>query len=151
MSSSKSTLKSILLDKLDEMASISRDAILSRAWSYPILGIWYSLGHPSLYRSAAPVILKAMLTSVGITVALFVFTYLPQVAFCALFSGPFAFFTAALMVLGESYAVITFVSKVFFFGQVRDRICRRSPMNSRSILDYLIPLKSTLYCFNKAT
>jgi len=125
MSSLESTagsVKSFLIEKLNETVTISRDAIVSRGWSYPILGIWYFVGHPSLYRSVAPVIFKALLTSIGITAVLFIFTYLPQVAFCALFSGPFAFFTAALMVLGESYAVITFVSKVFFFGRVQDKI-----------------------------
>lgn len=126
MSSTADSAKSILVEKLTEIASISRDAVLSRGWSYPILGIWYFVGHPSLYRSVAPVILKALLASIGITAALFIFTYLPQVAFCALFSGPFAFLTAALMVLGESYAVITFASKVFFFGQAQDTICTLS-------------------------
>jgi len=99
-----------------------RDAVLSGAWWYPLHGMLYFISHPSLYRSVAPTLGKALVTSVVITGTLFFFTYLPQVAFCALFSGPFALATAALMVLGESYVLITIVSKAFFLGQAQDRI-----------------------------
>lgn len=54
---------------------------------------------------------------------MFVFTYLPQVAFCALFSGPLAFVAAAAMVLGESYALISVFSKAFFLTRAQDNIC----------------------------
>lgn len=108
---------------LTEVSVLSKDAVLSRAWSYPLLGIAYLISHPKLYSAVAPVVLKAMLTSLGITGAMFFFTYLPQVAFCALFSGPLAFVPAAVMVLGESYALVTFVSKAFFLSAAQDRIC----------------------------
>lgn len=108
--------KSILAEKLDETVTISRDAITSGGWSYPFLGILYFASHPSLYRAVAPVLIKCLVASLGITGGLFIFTYLPQVAFCALFSGPFAFITAAVMVLGEAYAIILVVSKAFFLG-----------------------------------
>ncbi|TFK42803.1 hypothetical protein BDQ12DRAFT_597801 [Crucibulum laeve] len=124
-SNSKSTAditKSIIAEKLTETAVISRDAVLSRGWSYPLLGITYFISHPSLYRAVAPTLVKALATSVGITMGLFFFTYLPQVAFCALFSGPFAFFTAALMVFSEAYVLITMVSKAFFLSAAQDRI-----------------------------
>ncbi|KAF4615072.1 hypothetical protein D9613_002851 [Agrocybe pediades] len=116
------SLKSTLSNHILEAASLSRDAALSNAWSYPILGITYLISHPSLYKSVAPVLFKAVATSVGITAALFFFTYLPQVAFCALFSGPFAFLTAALMVFGEAYAIVSVVSKAFFLNAAQDRI-----------------------------
>lgn len=115
--------KSILAEKLNETVTISRDAITSGGWSYPFLGILYFASHPSLYRAVAPILIKCLLASLGITGGLFIFTYLPQVAFCALFSGPFAFITAAVMVLGEAYAIILVVSKAFFLGQAQDQIC----------------------------
>ncbi|KAJ6547190.1 hypothetical protein B0H19DRAFT_1164389 [Mycena capillaripes] len=105
-----------------EILTISRDAVLSGGWWYPLHGVWYFISHASLYRSIFPVIVKTLLTALGITVALFTFTYLPQVAFCALFSGPLAFATAALFVLGEAYAVIMFVSKAFFLGRAQDQL-----------------------------
>lgn len=114
---------SILTETLAEASVILRDVVISGAWWYPLHGVLYFISHPSLYRSVAPTLGKALVTSVGITGGMFFFTYLPQVAFCALFSGPFALATAALMVLGESYALITVVSKAFFLGQAQDRIC----------------------------
>jgi len=117
------SVKDTLSDHLLEITSLSRDALLSNAWSYPIIGVTYLVAHPALYKSVAPVLFKAVVTSVGITGTLFFFTYLPQVAFCALFSGPFAFVTAALMVLGEAYALVSIVSKTLFLNAAQDRIC----------------------------
>ncbi|KAJ7771833.1 hypothetical protein B0H16DRAFT_1514905 [Mycena metata] len=105
-----------------EILTVSRDAVLSGGWWYPLQGIFYFVSHASLYRSIFPVILKTLGAALAITFAMFAFTYLPQVAFCALFSGPLAFVTAALLVLGESYAVIMFVSKAFFLGRAQDQL-----------------------------
>jgi hypothetical protein len=113
---SKSTL-------VEKAVRISKDAILGGGWSYPLLGIIYFFSHPSLYHAVAPIIFKCVLVSIGITLALVIFTYLPQVAFCALFSGPLAFVAAATMVLGEAYAIILVVSKAFFLGRAQDLIC----------------------------
>lgn len=117
------SLRAAAADKLLDTAILSRDAVFSRAWTYPILGITYLGTHPSLYKAITPVIVKAVATSTGITAALFFFTYLPQVAFCALFSGPFAFVTAAVMVLSEAYVLVSIVSKAFFLSNAQDRIC----------------------------
>jgi hypothetical protein len=118
------TAKSILVEELTGTVTIAKEAVLSGGWSYPIRGIIYFVSHPSLYRAVAPVIFKCVLMSIGITLALFIFTYLPQVAFCALFSGPLAFVAAATMVLSEAYAVILVMSKVFFLGRAQDQICK---------------------------
>jgi len=120
------SIQAALVEHITEAATLSRDAVLSRAWAYPLLGITYLVSHPALYKSVAPVVLKAVTTSLGVTAAMFFFTYLPQVAFCALFSGPFAFLTAAVLVLGESYVVVTFVSKAFFLAAAQDRLCMSS-------------------------
>ncbi|KAF9001978.1 hypothetical protein BDQ17DRAFT_1243764 [Cyathus striatus] len=112
----------MLTELVTETATVSRDAILSIAWKYPLTGIVYFISRPSLYKAVAPTLVKVLLASLVITAALFFFTYLPQVAFCALFSGPFAFFTAALMVLGESYALITVFSKAFLLTSAQDKL-----------------------------
>ncbi len=111
-----------LLNTVQNTAILFRDALLSRAWSYPILGITYLATHPVLYKAVTPVISKAIATSIGITGALFFFTYLPQVAFCALFSGPLAFLTAAIMVFSEAYILVSIVAKTFL-NRAQDRIC----------------------------
>ncbi|KAJ7632290.1 hypothetical protein FB45DRAFT_912058 [Roridomyces roridus] len=105
-----------------QLGTLLKEGVVSGAWLYPLQGVLYLISHASLYRSISGVILKTLLTGLGVTAALFVFTYLPQVAFCALFSGPFAFATAALMVLGEAYVILMFVSKAFFLGRAQDQL-----------------------------
>ncbi|KAJ7470408.1 hypothetical protein FB451DRAFT_1253630 [Mycena latifolia] len=125
MSSSSSTTTRVtaaLEQKALEILSLSRDALVSGGWWYPLQGVLYFVSHGSLAASIFPVILNTLLAAIVITSAMFFFTYLPQVAFCALFSGPFAFATAALLVLGEAYAIILFVSKAFFLGHAQDQL-----------------------------
>ncbi|KAF9070707.1 hypothetical protein BDP27DRAFT_1382711 [Rhodocollybia butyracea] len=102
--------------------TIVKDALLSGAFIYPIHGLLYFISHPSLYRSVQPVLTKCLLVSGGITGAMFTFTYLPQVAFCAIFSGPLAFGAAAIMVLGESYALVLLVTKMFILEEAQNKI-----------------------------
>jgi hypothetical protein len=155
MSNSKSvanSAKDILLERITESVTISRDAVVSGGWSYPFLGILYFASHPSLYRAVAPILIKCVLASFGITLGLFIFAYLPQVAFCALFSGPFAFITAAVMVLGEAYAIILVVSKAFFLGQAQDQICALHTL-TKAACAYMCPahLQSMQSYCNKGT
>jgi len=49
--------------------------------------------------------------------AMFILTYLPQVALLAVVSGPLAFIAAIPAVLAESYVIITFISKTFINPQ----------------------------------
>jgi len=121
-SSTPARLTAALEQQVIEISSLSRDAVLSGGWWYPLQGIIYFISHASLAASILPVILKTLAAALGITLAMFTFTYLPQVAFCAIFSGPLAFATAALLVLGEAYAVIMFVSKAFFLGSAQDQL-----------------------------
>lgn len=43
---------------------------------------------PNLMKPLFPVILRAVLTSIGVLGAMFIFTYLPQVAVLAFVTGP---------------------------------------------------------------
>ncbi|RDB21557.1 Outer spore wall protein RRT8 [Hypsizygus marmoreus] len=125
MSSSKSLIektKEILNEQFSATVVIAREAATSGGWWYPFQGMVYFIAHPSLYRAIAPILLKCTLTALAVTAGLFIFAYLPQVAFCALFSGPFAVITAAVMVLGEAYALTLIVAKAFFLGQAQDQI-----------------------------
>jgi hypothetical protein len=121
--STRSIVARILAEQLTETVSITKDAVLGGGWCYPFQGIIYFISHPSLCRAVAPIISKCVLMSIGITLTLFFFTYLPQVAFCALFSGPLAFAAAATLVLSEAYAIVLVLSKAFFLGRAQDRIC----------------------------
>ncbi|KAL0578419.1 hypothetical protein V5O48_003569 [Marasmius crinis-equi] len=107
---------------LSEILKTTSDAFTSGTWMYPVYGIVYLGSHPSLYSSVAPIAGKCVLVSLGITAGMFVFTYIPQLAFCALFSGPLAFIPAAVMVLGEAYVLSSLVTKMFFLGPAQDKI-----------------------------
>ncbi|KAG6854991.1 hypothetical protein C0991_009814 [Blastosporella zonata] len=122
MSNFLDTAKSILVEKFSESASLASDAVASGTWSYPLLGIVYFVSHPSLYKAVTPVIVKGTAMALGTTLALFIFTYMPQVAVCAVFSGPLAFLIAALLVLGEASAIVLVISRVFFMSQALDQI-----------------------------
>ncbi|KAJ8078408.1 hypothetical protein AAF712_012081 [Marasmius tenuissimus] len=116
------TTKQELEILITEVADTTRDAVTSGTWIYPVYGIVYLGSHPSLYRAVAPVVGKCILVSLGITAGLFVFTWLPQLAFCALFSGPLAFLPATIMVLGEAYFLSSLVARNFFIGPAQDQI-----------------------------
>ncbi|KAJ2916056.1 hypothetical protein MD484_g4393, partial [Candolleomyces efflorescens] len=109
-------------EELTEALSLTQDAVLSGAWAYPVLGIAYLASHASLYKAVGPVVIKALLASAGITIGMFVFTYLPQVALCAIVTGPLAFIPAAIMVLAESYVIASVVSRTFFLSEAQDKI-----------------------------
>jgi len=125
----KSALESFR-NELVESVSLAQEGVTSGAWAYPLLGISYTASHPSLYQSVLPVLSKALMTSVGITGAMFFFTFLPQLAVCALVTGPFAFIPATVLVLAESYALITFVSRAFFLNEAQDKICELFRFNA---------------------
>lgn len=52
----------------------------------------------------------------GVTIAMFLFTYVPQVAIMAFTEGPLAPFSAALLVLSESSTIFNFLSRSFVLG-----------------------------------
>ncbi|KAL0947283.1 hypothetical protein HGRIS_013403 [Hohenbuehelia grisea] len=120
--SSVDQAKSILTEEISTAAALGQDAVMSGAWWYPLYGVLYFVSHPTLYRAVAPVIVMCLGVSFGITIALFTFTYLPQVALCAIITGPLAFIAAFFLVMAESFIAITFVSKAFFLAQAQDKI-----------------------------
>jgi len=120
--SSSPSIKDIVVKKVTETSLIAQGALLSGGWIYPLHGILYFASHPALYRSVAGTLYSSIIMSVSVVLGMFVFTYLPQAAFCALFAGPLGFIAAVPLVLGESYAIVTGISKVFYLGRIQDEI-----------------------------
>lgn len=79
-----------------EVVNQAESAISSGAWIYPIRGIFYLVSRPKLLQPLLPTLGTALLVSVGVLVAMFFLTYLPQVAVLAFVSGP----------LGESWMAL---------------------------------------------
>jgi hypothetical protein len=76
-------------------------------------GILFFSYHKDLWR---PFISRAVQTiglGLGVTTAMFFFTYVPQVTIMAFTSGPLAPFSAALLVLSESSTITNFLARSF--------------------------------------
>ncbi|KAL8279308.1 hypothetical protein RQP46_008345 [Phenoliferia psychrophenolica] len=104
------------------VGSIALEAVQSGAYIYPIRGIYYFLSHPKLFESVKPIIIKSITMSATVLSLMTFFTYLPQVAFLALVSGPLAFIGAAAAVLAESWIIITFLNKTFLVKDASEKV-----------------------------
>ncbi|TAQ85372.1 hypothetical protein B7494_g6305 [Chlorociboria aeruginascens] len=80
-------------------------SVVSASWLYPFKGIYYFCRHPAYYPLFGRRLIPLTITSIVVLGLLFTFTYLPQVAFLAIFHGPTAWFNAAFLVLGEGQVV----------------------------------------------
>ncbi len=68
---------------------------------YPILGLWFFIIHPPFWRLFGARLIPLLFISLLVYTLLFMFAFLPQAAFLAIFHGPAAFISAAFLVLGE--------------------------------------------------
>ncbi|KAL5531566.1 hypothetical protein ACEPAG_4443 [Sanghuangporus baumii] len=95
-------------------AQESKQALYSRTYLYPPLGVLYFVRRPSLWPPLLSRILPCLLLSVGVVVPMFFFTYLPQAAVLSFTDGPFAGpITAAALVLSESSVIINAIARSF--------------------------------------
>ncbi|TPX62394.1 hypothetical protein PhCBS80983_g00587 [Powellomyces hirtus] len=96
------------------------------AYMYPLTGLYYFLNHPQLYKPIGGTLVKGAFASLAITVAMFFFTYLPQMAVLSLIVTPFLGIPAAIvLVLIESWLVINVVVKSVFLGPLQDDLFDR--------------------------
>ncbi|KAL1961234.1 hypothetical protein VTO42DRAFT_3180 [Malbranchea cinnamomea] len=91
----------------------------SATWLYPILGVIYFLTHPFLYPLFRSRLVPIVLLSAFIYTLLFFFTYIPQVAFLAIFQGWGAWVNGAILVLGEGAAIVALLFEAFFVDETQ--------------------------------
>ncbi len=91
----------------------------SRASSYPLRGIYYFLRHPAFYPLFLGRLLPLSIISFLVYFILFVFAFLPQYAFLAIFHGWGAWLNAVVLVLGEGLVVIQGLFEGFFVDESR--------------------------------
>ncbi|GAP91557.2 putative endo- -beta-xylanase-like [Rosellinia necatrix] len=89
------------------------------AASYPLRGIYYFLRHPAFYPLFLGRLLPLSIISTLVYLILFVFTFLPQFAFLAIFHGRAAWFNAVVLVLGEGLVIIQALFEGFFVDECR--------------------------------
>ncbi|KAI0364346.1 hypothetical protein BV20DRAFT_956397 [Pilatotrama ljubarskyi] len=97
-----------------QSAAHTFQAIASLAWLWPVRGILFSLSHPQIILSVRQALLKSLLSSALIFAFLAFFTYLPQMALLALFTGPLAPLVALLLVGAESLLLLSFLARPLF-------------------------------------
>jgi hypothetical protein len=77
----------------------------------------YLISHPFLWPLFRARLLPIALLSGFIYTILFVFTYLPQVAFLAIFHGAGAWVNGAFLVLGEGAVIVALLFETFFVDE----------------------------------
>ena len=81
-------------------------------------GIYYFLAHPFLYPLLRTRLIPALLLSIFVLATLFIWTYIPQVAFLAIFHGwALAWINGAFLVLGEGAAIVALLFEAFFVDE----------------------------------
>lgn len=81
-------------------------------------GIIYFVGHPFLYPLLRARLLPSLFLSIFVFTTLFIWTYLPQVAFLAIFHGrKLAWVNGAFLVLGEGAAITALLFEAFFVDE----------------------------------
>jgi len=101
------TYTSIMPDRFNPAAALRPvKSVVSASFLYPFKGVYYYLAHPAFYPLFGRRLIPLIVTSIVVLGLLFTFTYLPQVAFLAIFHGHLAWFNAAFLVLGEGQVVI---------------------------------------------
>ncbi|KAL1941244.1 hypothetical protein VTO73DRAFT_7456 [Trametes versicolor] len=107
-----------LVDKFQqearESASHTFEAVSSLAWLWPLRGLLFSITHPQIILSVRHALLKSILSSAVIFCVLAFFTYIPQMAILAIFTGPLAPLIALIVVGAESLLVVSFLARALF-------------------------------------
>ena len=80
-------------------------------------GVYYFFAHPFLYPLLRARLLPSLLLSLFVLANLFLWTYLPQVAFLAIFHGKLAWLNATFLVLGEGAAIVALLFEAFFVDE----------------------------------
>lgn len=89
------------------------------AASYPLRGIYYFLRHPAFYPLFLGRLLPLSIISTLVYLILFIFTFLPQLAFLAIFQGRSAWLNTVVLVLGEGLVIIQGLFEGFFVDECR--------------------------------
>ncbi|RAL09544.1 EI24 domain-containing protein [Aspergillus homomorphus CBS 101889] len=87
------------------------------AWLYPLRGIYYFLSNRYLWPLFKARLIPIILLSAFIYVLLFLFLWLPQVAFLYIFQGAGAWFSGVVLVLGEGAAIVAILFEAFFVDE----------------------------------
>ncbi|RMZ84152.1 hypothetical protein DV738_g550, partial [Chaetothyriales sp. CBS 135597] len=106
-------VKTVAAGEVEKIRAQALEAVYSRAYLYPIKGIYYFLSHKDLWKPLKAKLIPTITTGTGVTIACFALLYLPQAAILAFTSGPTAAFSAALLTLSQSSTITNLIAKTF--------------------------------------
>ncbi|KAK3656338.1 hypothetical protein LTR56_003039 [Elasticomyces elasticus] len=109
--SNTAKVKEVAEHEVQRVREIAEEGARSGAYLYPLKGIYYFASHKDLYKPLLSKLAPTLGLGAGITVFMFLFTYLPQLAVMFFTSGPLAAITAALLVLSESSTLTMVLSR----------------------------------------
>ncbi|KAI0906709.1 hypothetical protein F4823DRAFT_606160 [Ustulina deusta] len=95
----------------DKAKVLLSEAAKSGSYLYPFSGILYFFTHKALWRPFLSRLLPTLGLAVGVTTAMFFFTYLPQLAILAFVNGALAVFTTVLLILTESSTIVNIIAR----------------------------------------
>ncbi|GAB7359564.1 hypothetical protein MBLNU230_g6752t1 [Neophaeotheca triangularis] len=104
-------VKDTAKEEAEKLKQLTTDAAKSGAYIYPLKGIFYFISHKPLWKPMLSRLLPTLGLGTGVTIFMFLFTYLPQAAMLAFTSGPLAALTAMLLVASQSSTITMLLSK----------------------------------------
>ncbi|SPN99752.1 uncharacterized protein DNG_02603 [Cephalotrichum gorgonifer] len=113
----QSAAQEVLQEDYDKAKVLVSDAAKSRAYLYPIKGFVYFVRRPALWKPLAAQLAPYFVLSIAVVVAMFFFAYLPQLAILIFVNGPLAVFTTVILVLNESAAIVSMLSRTLLLRE----------------------------------
>lgn len=106
-------VKEVAKEEFEQAKVLASDAVRSGAYLYPLKGIAYFFSHRALWRPLASKLIPTLSLGLGVTISMFILTYVPQAAVLTLVNGPLAIVTTVLLVLSEASTIFSVLSKNF--------------------------------------
>ncbi|KAJ7067468.1 hypothetical protein C8F01DRAFT_1247832 [Mycena amicta] len=111
-----------LHDERSALLAKPREIFVTSAYLYPLKGFYFCMRHTFMWPLFRTRFIPCLVVSLIVLPTLFIFTYLPQVAFLAIFQGNLAWFNAVFLVLGEAAAIIALLFEAFFVDETLVKI-----------------------------
>ncbi|KAI9889260.1 MAG: hypothetical protein M1814_005635 [Vezdaea aestivalis] len=106
-------VRDTVVEEVETVRDLTKDAARSGAYLYPIKGVIYFLSHRTLWKPLMSKLAPTLTLGSAITVFMFTVAYVPQAAILSIFNGPLAIFSTVILVLSESSTLLTVLSKTF--------------------------------------
>jgi hypothetical protein len=113
----RDTVKATVHDELAGVAALGKQTADSKAYLYPLYGITYFLAHRPLWQPLTSRLVPLICLSTGVVSAMFLLTYVPQSVLLTFVNGPIAWVSTVALVLSESAAIITALSRTFLIDE----------------------------------